>query len=144
MPLMNKQQLHSVLGLGLGVALSGCASDQVPFEVRPYPGGQGQLMLDEAQVQRSGIRLRVVNGSSQAIGPGTMWVNQEFSHPVASIGAGATVELDLSEFRNEFGERFRAGGFWATERPKRLGLVQVEPPSGGMLIGLVVIEDEPK
>ena len=45
--------------------------------------------------------------------------------------------LPLRDFVNEFGERFEAGGFFATERPDPLLLVQYE--SRGRLWSLVVI-----
>ncbi|MCA9292782.1 MAG: hypothetical protein KDA20_03090 [Phycisphaerales bacterium] len=125
--------------------LGGCSSTAPAFEVSTYPAGLGQQVLTEATVERSGVVMRVTNGSSMALGPGTMWVNQEFSHPVGVLDAGTAVDFDLSAFRNEFGERFRAGGFWATEKPKLLSLVQIKPDgNGGSLIGLVVVKDEPR
>ena len=55
---------------------------------------------------------------------------------------GQTRRFDLREFVNEYGERFRAGGFFATERPDDVVLVQIE--HGGRLDGLLVVgtEDE--
>lgn len=130
---------------GAAVFLSACAGGPPPFAVGVYPPRLDQQVLAEATVERSGTVLLVHNNSQMILGPGRMWVNQEFSHPVDAIVIGETVQFDLSEFRNEFGERFRAGGFWATERPKRVGLVQIEPEAdGARLLGLVVVADELK
>lgn len=138
--------MQSGLGLVLsGAAFSGCSSGTAAHGTGAYPPGLAQQVVAEATVERAGTVMRIWNGSGMALGPGTMWVNQEFSHSIGAIESGASVELDLSAFRNEFGERFRAGGFWATEKPKRLGLVQVKPDgNGGSLLGLVVVKDEPR
>lgn len=131
------------VGLGALALLGACSSSAAPFELRTFPPGREQQVLPEATVERSGTVMRVSNGSHMTIGPGRMWVNQEFSCPIAGIMPGETVEIDLKAFRNEHGEKFRAGGFWATDPPKRVGLVQVEPEGNGeRLLGLVVTKDE--
>ena len=48
------------------------------------------------------------------------------------------LRLELSEFKDEYGQEFRAGGFWATRKPERLVLAQLEAEEG--MLGLVVVD----
>ena len=56
-----------------------------------------------------------------------------------NLSARHLATSDLAAFRNQFNEKFRAGGFFATERPDSLVRVQIETPES--LIGLTVVRD---
>lgn len=122
----------------------GCASRRpVPDWVGSYPSEATQARTLDVQVFREGRTMRFTNTTARDIPPGRIWINQWFSRPIERpVAVGETLELDLSQFRDEFGERFRAGGFWATEEPDVLALVQYEMRGEGdepQLWGMVVV-----
>lgn len=133
-----------LLGLGL---LAGCSI----LDTRPAPdityarGYPAQLRQGETldiQVVRDGTTIRITNTSATALGPGTLWVNRWYSRPIDGLGVGEAVTLPLGEFRDEFGEAFRAGGFFASEDADIVVLTQYETtqaPYGTVLYGLVVV-----
>lgn len=108
---------------------------------RPYPMEASRGEVLDVQVIRDGTRIRSTNTSARTFGPSTMWLNMRFSLPIAGWSPGEELELDLREFRDEFGERFRAGGFFAKELPEPVVLAQIETQGsrGSELVGLVAI-----
>lgn len=64
-------------------------------------------------------------------------------HPsLPIIDIGDTVTLALTDTADEFGDSFRAGGFFASEPPQRLVLVQVEQQGDDgkpHMLGLIVV-----
>lgn len=128
------------------LTLPGCLSNQVQ-QVRntpPYPTDKAQSDTLDIQVFRRGTRLIATNTSAQAFGPSIVWINQEFSLPVNGFDVGQTLDLPLTEFKNNLGKRFRAGGFFATLSPKPVVLVQLESPEESSLQGFVIVDDEPR
>jgi hypothetical protein len=90
------------------------------------------------QVIRDGTRVRMTNTSSRAFGPSRLWANRWYSYPLErGWGVGETLELSLEQFRDRYGQSFRAGGFFATETGE--SLVQMQIQEGDEVIGLVVI-----
>ncbi len=58
---------------------------------------------------------------------------------------GQTFVLPLDGFKDEFGDTFRPGGFWAAEDPEQLVLTQIETTSteGKVeLVGLITIRED--
>jgi len=59
---------------------------------------------------------------------------------------GEHLIFKLTEFTDEFGEPFRAGGFFATETPDMLALAEIETAradgQGTMILALVVVGQE--
>jgi hypothetical protein len=58
------------------------------------------------------------------------------------ISIGNTCILALTDTYDEFGDTFRAGGFFASEPPQRLVLVQIEtvdPDQKPHMVGLIVV-----
>lgn len=89
-----------------------------------------------AQVLRDEQTISLTNTSGRVLGPGTMWLNGRYGREIGEIGLGQTVTYRLASFEDEFGEAFRAGGFWAIEDPDLLVRAEVEEGEG--LVGLVV------
>jgi hypothetical protein len=129
-----------VLALCLPVAIGACSS--APIAGPGYPEGLAQAETLDVQVVRDETHITFTNTSARAIGPGTVWVNRFFAKNIGRVEVGDTLTLDLRDFRNEFGERFRAGGFFATERPKDVVQVQVRENGAQELLGLVVVRGE--
>lgn len=142
---MNRTLLTALLAAPL--VLTGCETvDEIagPDTLAPgpvYPQGQGQAGLLDIQVFREETVLLLTNTTSRSFaGGGRFWVNAQFSMPFERFDIGETKRVDLRNFVNEFGERFRAGGFFATERPDDVVLVQIE--HDGRIDGLIVVENE--
>jgi hypothetical protein len=145
---MKKTPRKSCLPMALvvAVAAAGACCRSAPREVayaRPYP----QLAQDQTlniQVFRRTKTVELTNTTARAFGPSTLWLNARFSRPIDGLDVGESVTLPLGEFRDEFSDPFRGGGFFATERPERLILAQIETQQGGKasLLGMVVVGGE--
>ncbi|MEM8836354.1 MAG: hypothetical protein AAGD00_11110 [Planctomycetota bacterium] len=93
------------------------------------------------QVFRQAAKLTFSNTTPNTLPAGRLWVNGQFGYEIGETAVGQSRTLPLNLFENEFGDRFRAGGFFATEPPSRLVLVELE--SGGELIGFTIGQDDP-
>ena len=137
-----------VTALLIGVsALAGCglfSGDGSPTQLAVFPEAAEQTRTLDIQVFRRGTELVATNTSAIRFGPSRMWLNQEFSRPIDGFGVGETLELELTQFKNDSGKRFRAGGFFATLSPKPVVLVQLQPDGEADLWGLIIVEDEPR
>lgn len=116
--------------------LCACTSHTAPGEWPAYPG-HAQDSVVNVQAFRDGSILAFTNTSGRPLGPGRLWINGAFSTPIEQVEAGAHASVDLNNCRNEFGQPFRGGGFFATERPDDVVLVQLHEESGEMT-GLIV------
>jgi hypothetical protein len=96
---------------------------------------QGRTL--DIQVVRDETRIRLTNTTARGFGAGRLWINRWYSLPIERLEVGQTLDLDLWDFRDRHGEPFQAGGFFATRKPERLVLAQLE--SGDELLGLVVV-----
>src|SRR5690606_21925713 len=102
------------------VLLTGCSTGQRVQSLdgfRSYPAEKTQAEVLDIQLVRDGAQVSLTNTTARDFGETTIWLNQEFSYVIDGIAVGQTIRLDLSKFRNHYGAYFRAGGFFATERP---------------------------
>jgi hypothetical protein len=125
--------LAAAIALGL---LAGCRGGQSIDYARSMPPELRQGEVLNIQAFRNVTRLQLTNTTARSFEDGTLWINQRFSRPIGRLDAGESVDLPLREFVDEFGDTFRAGGFFATRDPDPVVLVQLE--SGGSLFGLVI------
>lgn len=89
------------------------------------------------QVVREDTRITMTNTTARALPATRMWINKWFSLPIDSLEVGETITLQLRDFRDEFSEPFRAGGFWATAAGDPVVSAHLE--LNGRLHGLVVV-----
>lgn len=89
------------------------------------------------QVVRDETVIRMTNTTARAFGPSRLWINRWYSRPIDKFDVGQTLELSLWDFRDQFGEPFEAGGFFAVRKPYRLSQAQLD--TGDELLGLVVV-----
>ena len=133
------------VALGGAAALSGCRSAPRPVAyARPYPEA-AQAESINIQVFRRTKSIELTNTTARAFGKSTLWLNARFCRPVDSLGIGESLTLPLSEFRDEFYEPFRGGGFFASEPPDRLVLAQIETTGTEgkpVMLGMVVVGGE--
>lgn len=135
---MNTIKAHIALVFAASL-LGGCGGPSKVDYARPFPTGLTQLRTVNVQVLRMETEITLTNTSAQEFPPCTMWINRQFSRPIDGLGIGRSVTLPLESFRNEYSEPFRAGGFFATERPDRIAQVQLETEDG--FVGLIVVGD---
>ncbi|MBY0113083.1 MAG: hypothetical protein K2Y21_09690 [Phycisphaerales bacterium] len=133
-----------VLSLAAAACVAGCSSTAPVDYARPYPKELPPGPVLDVQVFRRDKTLEFTNTTGAALGPGTLWLNRRFSRPVKEpIGVGKSVAIRLDEFRDEFGDPFKPGGFWASENPDSVALCQLEiAPEGqkAQMIGLVTVQ----
>lgn len=132
----------ALVGVGLGVGLGACQAGQSKVNyARVYPETLLKGETLDIQVVRGETTLTLTNTTARVFGPSTLWLNAYYSRPLEGLAVGQSLTIPLAEFRNEFGEPFRGGGFFATKRPERMVLAQLE--HDGSLHALVVIRGEP-
>ncbi len=133
-----------VLSLLGAAAIAGCSTTAPVDYARPYPKELPPGPVLDVQVFRRDKTLEFTNTTGASLGPGTLWLNRRFSRPIKEpIGVGQSVVIPLTEFRDEFGDAFKPGGFWATENPDAVALCQLEVPREGQaaeIIGLVTVQ----
>jgi hypothetical protein len=132
-----KLVLGGIVGL-FATTLAGCGVFQPSHEARAYPAGAVQSRVVDVQAYRDRTELVVTNSTAERWSAGTVWLNGQFSQQIGGLDIGQTMRLPLGRFRNEHGEAFRAGGFFSTERPDTVVLVQLEQDEE--LIGVVVVQ----
>ncbi len=132
-----KLVLGGLIGI-YGAGVAGCGVFVPVHDARAYPDGAVQSRVVDAQAYRDGTDLVVTNTTAERWAAGTVWLNGQFSRKIDGLDLGEAVRLPLGEFRNEHGEAFRAGGFFSTERPDTVVLVQLE--QGEELVGVVVVQ----
>lgn len=132
-----------VVMLVVGPLVAGCASS--PREIvdgRAYPTSAPPGETLDIQVFRHQTEIEFTNTTARSFGPSTVWLNRRFSREIESLEVGQTMRFPLREFRDRFGESFRAGGFFAVERPERLAVAELEtigPEGDATVLGLVVV-----
>ena len=145
----NSIPFRLLLVAGLAAMVPACSSVPPVDYARPYPKELPAGPTFDIQVFRRSKTLDFTNTTASPLGPGTIWLNRRFSLPIKTpIGVGQSVSLPLREFRDEFGNPFREGGFWASDTPDPVVLCQIEqdPPTGAseevkpIIIGLVTVQ----
>ncbi len=140
--------LRAIAGGMLAIALCACHPGSTAIvEGRPYPSDVPPGPTLDIQVVREGTVIRFTNTTARALGPFTMWLNARFYAHVDGLGVGQTRELSLKTFKDRWGDPFRAGGFFATQRPELLAKAEIEPDASESgtareLLGLVVVRGE--
>ena len=139
--------LAALIGLPLGaVPLAGCQlfNEKLTAEPGPaYPDAMPRGSVAPVQVFREVATLRMTNTTARTFGPGRLWLNQQYSAEVGPFEPGQTLELDLRSFVDEFGDIYRAGGFFAQREPAAVVLAEMEsgPADNRQLVGFVVVEN---
>lgn len=134
--------LLALCGWGV-LSMSACSNAPLPIvQGRGFPPGLRQAEVLDVQVFRHETRIEFTNTTARAIPAGTMWLNRRFSRAMPAIGVGETMDLALDEFQDEYGSRFRGGGFFATREPETLVQAQIECADADgkpKLLGMIVM-----
>ena len=125
----------------LSASLPGCASAPATIiQGEKYPQDIRHVQSIDIQVFRHDTEIEFTNTTARVFGPSTLWLNRRFSHHIEGLALGQTIKFPLKSFTDEFGDRFRGGGFFATQRPEYLGLAELQ--TGDEMIGLIVVGNE--
>jgi hypothetical protein len=137
-----------VLLLFAVLSMGACSSVR-PIPDRPgYPAAAAMGQTLDIQVARDGTRIELTNTTARDLGGSVLWINRWFSRPIESLAPGQHLVLTLRDFEDRYGERFRAGGFFAMERPEVVAVAELQTreadPSGNgepraVLLPLVVV-----
>jgi hypothetical protein len=130
-----------VVGPVAGVGCMPAAFD-ASRATRDYPTELHRPDSVDVQVFRHNTEIELVNATAISYRNFDLWLNQRFVRPVEALPAGESITLSLWNFYDVRGEVFRAGGFFRTEAPTTLRLVQIEPGDGAPLVGLIAIRED--
>lgn len=128
--------------------MGGCQlfNEKLTAEPGPaYPEDAPMIEVLDIQVFRDVTTLRFTNTTTSDIPASTMWLNKRYSAPMPALASGETIELDLRVFVDEFGDTYKAGGFYAQREPAPVVLAQIEltdTENTPMLFGLVVVQNK--
>lgn len=144
-PTLSPRAPHFARSLAAALCLSAFAALLTACQSHPsadlsapvYPDDKAQASTLDIQVVRDETRIRLTNTTARAFGKSRLWINRWFSRDIESFEVGQTLDFDLSDFRDQYSEPFRAGGFFATKNPERLVLAQLE--TADSLVGLIVV-----
>ena len=106
---------------------------------RPYSHELHTIETVDIQVFRDVELIELVNATVHTYRDFDIWVNQRYVLHVDQMLAGETIRLSLWDFFDERGDRFNAGGFWATREPERVRLVEMQPAQNLPMVGLLTI-----
>lgn len=138
--------LAALIGAGAAPLLSGCQlfnEQQTAAPGPSYPDALPRGTTAPVQVFREVTALRLTNTTARTFGPGRLWLNQQYSAEVPAFLPGDSWELDLRDFVDDFGDVYRAGGFFAQRDPAAVVLCEIEsgPADNRELVGFVVVEN---
>lgn len=131
----------------LTLPLAGCGGGATLLAGNPdYQGSPPselrQTEMLNIQVFRNVTTIELTNSTARSFGPGLLWLNERYSMPIEGLGIGQSLDLPLRSFVDEFGDAFRAGGFFATRIPDPVVIAQLE--TDGVLFGLLLGGDRIK
>ncbi len=122
--------------------LGGCAGRREITQGRAYPKTTARGPSLDIQVIRRSTRIELTNTTARNFGPSILWLNGRFSKEVDAFAIGQTLTLRLKDFKDQYGEAFRGGGFFATEKPELLSLAEIEPDGANQILSLIVVRGE--
>lgn len=133
-----------MVAAGLAAGVGGCRGGASATAVGvAYPEGSRSREVLDIQAFRDGVTLTLTNTTARAFGPSTLWANMRFGLDIDGLAVGETLEVDLRDFRDQYGARFRGGGFFAAEKPQRLVLLEIETKGeGAALLSMTVVRGE--
>jgi hypothetical protein len=131
--------LVALVGLAAGCGRSVVRPDRA---TRPYPHELHVSKSVDIQVFRKGSRIQLVNATPRSYRDFELWINQRWMRHVEALPAGGSLELSLWDFYDERGEVINAGGFWRTEEPTLIRLVEIQLSDAEPMIGLITLRGE--
>lgn len=133
-----------IAGIASTLLLPACSGQRYDpaLATRPYPVALDQDRVVDIQVFRDGADLIVVNASPQSFTDFDLWVNRRYMLHVESLAAGQSGRFNFGDFFDRWGESPIAGGFFRTERPTPIVLVQLQIGEDTPLLGATSVPEE--
>jgi len=131
---------------GIAAFLPACSRSNslAIVENRPYPAELTQREVLDIHIIKYATEIEFTNTSDRTLGPGTLWLNGRYGKEIEPVPSGATVRYTLADFKDQWNDHFRRGGFWAKDTPEVLYLTQLETGEGEsqQLVGFISIRAE--
>jgi hypothetical protein len=128
--------------------LTACTGPRTITEGPSYPQEVPLGPTLDIQVFRRDTHIELTNTTAQALGPASpavLWLNRWYARPIDDLAPGQSLRLPLREFKDRYGESFRAGGFFAIQRPDTLATCELhtaDPSGNPVILPLVVVEGQ--
>lgn len=106
---------------------------------RPYPVGRPQASIEQVQVVQEDEAIRITNGTAVAYDGVSLWINRRYVKDGVSIPAGGTVEVQMSDLRDQWGEQPYPRALFRNRPPTPIVLAQLEAAPEKPLVGLVIV-----
>lgn len=135
--------------LAASFLLTACRSAPTPVAwARTYPDAvtRDARTLD-IQVFRHTHTIELSNTTATALGKCTLWLNRRYSWPIEGLAVGEHMEIPLKNFKDEFSDTFRGGGFFASEAPDTLVMVEAETideQGASSMRSMIVVKGKPE
>lgn len=131
-------------GAILALAPAACSGRRYEpsLATRSYPVELDQDRMIEMQVFRDGGELIIVNASPQSFKDFDLWVNRRYMLHIDQIDVGETRTFWFGDFFDRWGESPIAGGFFRTEAPTPIVLVQLQIGENTPLLGATSVPAE--
>jgi hypothetical protein len=128
----------------VAIAGPGCARKTYDpaWATKPYPEQLHTTDTVDMQVFRNDTNIEIINSTASSYSDFDMWINQRYVAHVESLPAGQSITLSLWDFRDVYGNKFNAGGFFRTIEATPLRMVEIQQRPDQKLIGLVTIRAE--
>ena len=97
-----------------------------PGAGRAYPEFLARDEPLDIQVFRDETQITITNTTASSYGACWIWINAWYGRSIDGLEIGEEITLKLNSFKDEYGEAFRAGGFFAAERSEALVLAELE------------------
>ena len=111
--------------------LPGCLRSAAFIERDPYPSSFTTLAPSNIQIYRQGRSITLTNTTATNFGPSTIWLNKWFSRDIDGLGIGQSLTLSLADFKDQYSDPFKGGGFFATTAPERIVHAELETDAFG-------------
>lgn len=123
------------------VLLPGCLRSAAFVERDPYPTNFTTLEPSNIQIYRQGRSITLTNTTATNFGPSTIWLNKWFSREIQGLGIGQSLTISLADFKDQYSDAFKGGGFFATTAPERIVHAELETDAFGeqALLPLIVV-----